>query len=47
MLYLLEGAHVAVIQGAAYAFLLYFRISIATGLQGACARIQRACAALT
>lgn len=50
VLYLLEEAHVAVVQGTAYGLSPYFRISIATGLptlQEACARIQCACAALT
>ena len=49
VLYLLEEAHVAVVQEAAYGLSPYFRISIAMELpvlQEAFTRIQRACAAL-
>ena len=47
--YLLEGEGVAVVHGAAFGFDPHFRISYATSteaLEEACARIQRACAAL-
>ena len=48
--YLLESAGVAAVQGAAFGLSPYFRISYATStenLKEACARIQKACAALT
>jgi aspartate aminotransferase len=48
--YLLEGVGVAVVQGVAFGLSPYFRVSYATStelLKEACARIQRACAALT
>lgn len=48
--YLLETAGVAAVQGAAFGLSPYFRISYATStenLKEACARIQKACAALT
>ena len=47
--YLLEAEGVACVQGAAFGLAPYFRISYATSeddLREACARIQRACAAL-
>ena len=47
--YLLESEGVAVVQGAAFGLSPFFRISYATSttlLEDACARIQRACAAL-
>jgi aspartate aminotransferase len=47
--YLLENEGVAVVQGAAFGLSPFFRISYATStalLEDACARIQRACAAL-
>jgi len=47
--YLLESEGVAVVQGAAFGLSPHFRISYATAtevLETACARIQRACAAL-
>ncbi|HEX6980465.1 MAG TPA: aspartate transaminase [Alphaproteobacteria bacterium] len=47
--YLLEAEGVAVVQGEAFGLSPYFRISYATStetLKEACARIQRACAAL-
>jgi aspartate aminotransferase len=47
--YLLEAEGVAVVQGSAFGLAPYFRISYATStelLKDACARIQRACAAL-
>lgn len=47
--YLLESQGVAAVQGAAFGLSPYFRISYATAteaLEEACARIQRACAAL-
>jgi len=47
--YLLESEGVAVVQGAAFGMSPFFRISYATSadvLENACARIQRACAAL-
>jgi aspartate aminotransferase len=49
VIYLLETADVAVVQGSAYGLSPYFRISIATGmaeLEEACGRIAKACAAL-
>ncbi len=49
VLYLLEGAGVAAVQGAAYGLEPYFRISTATSMElieAACDRIERACAAL-
>jgi aspartate aminotransferase len=48
--YLLEEAGVAAVQGEAFGLSPYFRISYATSteaLEEACARIKRACAALT
>jgi len=48
--YLLESAGVAVVPGTAFGLSPHFRVSYATAteaLQDACARIQRACAALT
>ena len=48
--YLLESEGVAAVQGAAFGLSPYFRISYATStslLEDACARIQRACKALT
>ena len=48
--YLLESEGVAVVHGAAFGLDPHFRISYATStelLEDACARIQRACAALT
>ncbi len=48
--YLLEGVGVAVVQGVAFGLSPYFRVSYATSteaLKEACARIQRACAALS
>ena len=48
--YLLESEGVAVVQGEAFGLSPYFRISYAAAtevLEDACARIQRACAALT
>ncbi|MFM7345867.1 MAG: aspartate transaminase [Tagaea sp.] len=48
--YLLESVGVAVVQGSAFGLAPYFRISYATSteaLRDACARIQKACAALT
>ncbi|MFP6745915.1 MAG: pyridoxal phosphate-dependent aminotransferase [Alphaproteobacteria bacterium] len=48
--YLLESEGVAVVHGAAFGLDPHFRISYATAtelLEDACARIQRACAALT
>ena len=48
--YLLEGAGVAVVHGSAFGLDPFFRISYATStdvLEDACARIERACAALT
>ncbi|WP_439813879.1 pyridoxal phosphate-dependent aminotransferase [Zavarzinia sp. CC-PAN008] len=48
--YLLESEGVAVVAGSAFGLAPYFRISYATStkaLEDACARIQRACAALT
>lgn len=48
--YLLESQGVATVQGAAFGLSPYFRISYATStenLEEACARIQKACAALT
>ena len=48
--YLLEAEGVAAVQGAAFGLSPYFRISYATAtelLEDACARIQRACEALT
>ena len=48
--YLLEEAGVAVVQGSAFGLAPFFRISYATSteaLEEACARIQKACAALT
>ena len=50
VLYLLDAAEVGVLQGSAYGMSPYVRISYSTStekLQEACARIQRACAALT
>ncbi len=47
--YLLESEGVAVVQGSAFGLSPFFRISYATStalLEDACARIQRACAAL-
>ncbi len=47
--YLLESVGVAVVQGAAFGLSPHFRISYATSttiLEDACARIQKACAAL-
>ncbi|MFQ5972565.1 MAG: pyridoxal phosphate-dependent aminotransferase [Alphaproteobacteria bacterium] len=48
--YLLEAEGVAAVHGAAFGLSPYFRVSYATSdalLEEACARIQRACAALT
>ena len=48
--YLLDSQGVAAVHGAAFGLSPYFRISYATStalLQDACARIQRACEALT
>ena len=48
--YLLDAEEVAVVPGAAFGLSPYFRISYATSteaLEEACARIQRACAALS
>ncbi len=48
--YLLEAEGVAAVQGVAFGLSPYFRISYATStqlLEDACARIQRACAALS
>ncbi len=48
--YLIEGVGVAVVPGAAFGLSPYFRVSYATStevLKDACARIQKACAALT
>jgi len=48
--YLLEGVGVAVVHGSAFGLDPYFRISYATAtsvLEDACARIQKACAALS
>ena len=48
--YLLESEGVACVQGAAFGLSPYFRISYATSTENlteACARIQRACAALS
>ncbi|NNG04379.1 MAG: pyridoxal phosphate-dependent aminotransferase [Inquilinus sp.] len=48
--YLLEAEGIAVVHGAAFGFSPFFRVSYATSteaLKEACARIQRACAALT
>ena len=48
--YLLEAEGVAVVHGAAFGLSPYFRVSYAASmaaLEDACARIQRACAALT
>jgi len=50
VLYLLEHAEVAVLQGGAYGMSPYMRIAYSLSsekLQEACARIQRACAVLT
>ena len=49
VLYLLETAGVAAVQGAAYGLSPHFRISYATSaeiLERACERIQQACHAL-
>ena len=49
VLYLLEDAGVAAVQGAAYGLSPHFRISYATSteiLEQACKRIQKACKAL-
>ena len=48
--YLLESEGVAAVHGAAFGLSPYFRASYATGMENlkkACARIQRACAALS
>ncbi|WP_316976851.1 pyridoxal phosphate-dependent aminotransferase [Shumkonia mesophila] len=50
MTYLLDAVGVAAVQGAAFGLSPYFRISYATAtelLKDACARIQRACTALS
>lgn len=50
VLYLLEEAGVAAVHGGAYGLSPYFRLSIATSMEiieDACARIARACAALS
>jgi len=50
MAYLLDAVGVAAVQGAAFGLSPYFRISYATStdlLKDACARIQRACVALS
>ena len=50
VLHLLESEHVATIPGAAFGMSPHFRVSFATSeqrLEEACARIARACAALT
>ena len=50
MTYLLEAEGVAAVQGEAFGLSPYFRISYATSteaLREACARIKRACEALT
>lgn len=49
VIYLLDSAGVAVLQGAAYGLSPYFRLSIATSMEvirEACDRIERACVAL-
>ena len=49
VLYLLDGAGVAAVHGAAYGLSPYFRLSIATSMDAikeACDRIELACKAL-
>ena len=49
VLYLLDGAGVAAVHGAAYGLSPYFRLSIATSMEAireACDRIEKACGAL-